>query len=58
MSNGDSSGERARKIAHAARRDAVGTTLASWTGDAQGRRDLILQMQDADAEYKRLACST
>ncbi len=58
MSNGDSDGTRARKIAHAARRDAIGVQLQSYSGDNAGRIDLILQMQSAAEEYARLKVST
>jgi hypothetical protein len=58
MANGDSNGERQRKIMHAARRDALAAQLSGYVGDSNGRVDLILQMQSADAEYRRLAVST
>jgi hypothetical protein len=58
MANGDASGEKVAKIRHAARRDAISTELQNYTGDAAGRNDKILQMQDAAAAYARIACST
>jgi hypothetical protein len=47
MANGDSNGERQRKIMHAARRDALAAQLSGYVGDSNGRVDLILQMQSA-----------
>jgi hypothetical protein len=58
MANGDSNGEKNRKIMLAARRDALAVVLGNYVGDHNGRLDLTLAMQSADAEYRRLSVST
>ncbi len=58
MSNGDSSGERARKQQLTALQAAQGVKVSAYAGDSNGRLDLISVMLDAKDEAARIATST
>jgi hypothetical protein len=56
--NGDASGDRLRKQMAAARKADFAARIAVYSGDSNGRLDLIAAYNAASDDYARLACST